>query len=121
MVSAAFLVCLSHGSNDVGNAISPLLVIFATANIHDNFAYLLGSLGIAAGLLLMGKKVMETVGKDIIVLDYLKGYCSQFSTALCICLGSAYGLPLSTTHCMIGTLAGVFLAGKTTWMKKVYY
>ena len=76
MVCAAFLVCLSHGSNDVGNAISPLIVIFNLSDIKDNYAYLLGSSGIAFGLIIMGKKVMDTVGKDIIMLDFLKGFAS---------------------------------------------
>ena len=63
---------------------------------------------------------METVGKDIVVLDYMKGFSSQFATATCIILGSTLGMPLSTTHCMIGALAGIFVAGKTETMKAVY-
>ena len=63
---------------------------------------------------------METVGKDILVLDFMKGFSSQFATAICVCIGSSFGMPLSTTHCMIGALGGVFLAGRTPWMSKVY-
>jgi len=68
----------------------------------------------------MGVRVMETVGKEIVVLDFMKGFSSQFATATCVCLGSSLGLPLSTTHCMIGALAGVYVAGKTSWMKQAY-
>ena len=117
MVLSAFLVCLSHGSNDVGNAISPLLILMKIEGQPDYYSFLLGSTGIALGLLVMGVRVMETVGKEIVVLDFMKGFSSQFSTATCVCLGSSLGLPLSTTHCMIGALAGVYVAGKTPWMK----
>ena len=63
---------------------------------------------------------METVGKEIVVLDFQKGFSAQFATAVCVCLGSSFGLPLSTTHCMIGALGGVFLAGKLNVIKKIY-
>jgi len=86
----------------------------------DYYSFLLGSAGIALGLLVMGVRVMETVGKEIVVLDFMKGFSSQFATATCVCLGSSLGLPLSTTHCMIGALAGVHVAGKTPWMKQAY-
>lgn len=121
MVISAFLVCLSHGSNDVGNAISPLLIIMKQEGFHDNYSFLLGSSGIALGMLVLGKRVMKVVGKDIVVLDFMKGFSSQFSTALCVMLGTTMGLPLSTTHCMIGALTGIFLAGKTSAMKSVYF
>lgn len=76
MIASAFLVCLSHGSNDVGNAISPLLLILQEEGTNDYYSFALGSFGIALGLIFMGKKVMQTVGKDIIVIDFIKGFCS---------------------------------------------
>ena len=112
MVVSAGMVCLSHGSNDVANAISPLLILMNIEGEPPQFSFLLGSAGIALGLLILGKRVMETVGKEIVVLDFMKGFCSQFSTATCVCLGSMLGMPLSTTHCMIGSLAS-----KTDTMK----
>jgi PiT family inorganic phosphate transporter len=74
MIGSAMMVCLSHGANDVANAISPLLVAFNLNYVNKNIAYLLGSLGIALGLLLLGHRVMETVGKKVIKLDYPKGF-----------------------------------------------
>lgn len=64
---------------------------------------------------------MKCIGEDLIHLDYFKGFCSQFATAICVCLGSHLGIPLSTTHCIVGALAGIFLSGKLSAMKKVYY
>ena len=119
-VLSAFLVCMSHGSNDVANAISPLLVLMDQAGQPRYYSFLIGSAGIALGLLLLGKRVMETVGNDIIVLDFQKGFCAQFATATCVCVGSSLGIPLSTTHCMVGSLAGIVLAGKSRYMKQAY-
>ena len=50
----------------------------------------------------------------------MKGFASQFSAAICVCVGSSLGIPLSTTHCIVGALAGVHLATKTENVKKVY-
>ena len=66
MIYSACLVCLAHGSNDVANAISTLMVILRVYTISSNWAYQLGGLGIALGLLFLGFRVMETVGKNVI-------------------------------------------------------
>lgn len=63
---------------------------------------------------------MKTIGGEIIALDYFKGFCSQFATAICVSLGSSLGVTLSTTHCIVGALAGVHLAGKTRFVHHAY-
>jgi PiT family inorganic phosphate transporter len=121
MVMSTFLVCTSHGSNDVGNAISPLIAIMSLEEDTNEYTpFILGSLGIAFGLLLMGQKVMATIGEKVIILDYMKGFAAQFCTAVCVVLGSSLGIPLSTTHCVVGALLGVFLCGKLHTTKMVY-
>jgi len=119
MVLSAGFVCLSHGSNDVANAISPLTELLRDGG-STTPAFIVGSSGIALGLAVMGKSVMETVGKSILILDFYKGYAAQFSTALCICIGSTLGLPLSTTHCMIGSLAGIYFSTSINRVKVCY-
>ncbi len=70
MVFAACLVCLAHGSNDVANSISPLLLVMQVEDKSNLWAYVLGGSGISLGLLILGKNVMQTVGKEVIKLDF---------------------------------------------------
>ena len=74
MLIAAMMVCMGHGSNDVANSISPLLTALEVDGDSIKFAYMLGSAGIALGLLILGYKVMETVGKKVVKLDFAKGF-----------------------------------------------
>ena len=66
MLAAAMMVCLGHGSNDVANSISPFLTTLAVSGDQVSLAYIIGILGIALGLLCLGFKVMETVGKKVV-------------------------------------------------------
>ena len=77
-------------------------------------------MGIALGLLCLGYKVMETVGKKVVKLDFAKGFSAQFATALAINCGTIIGLPLSTTHCMVGALFGLILSQRFEVVKAVY-
>lgn len=120
LVQAACLVCLAHGSNDVANSIAPLLVELNINGKDTSFAYWLGGIGIAIGLLTLGYKVMETVGKKVIKLDFYKGFACQFATANCIIMGSRLGIPLSTTHCCVGALFGLVLCNKLGVIQRVY-
>lgn len=120
MLVAAMMVCLGHGSNDVANAISPFLEVLSQADMNSNIAYLTGSFGIALGLMCLGYKVMETVGKKVVKLDFAKGFSAQFATAMSINLGTVLGLPLSTTHCMVGALFGILIISRLSLIKEVY-
>lgn len=120
LVQAACLVCLAHGSNDVANSIAPLLVELRIVDKNEKFAYWLGGIGISLGLVTLGYRVMETVGKNVIKLDFYKGYSCQFATASCIMAGSYLGIPLSTTHCMVGSLFGIVLCNKMPMVKRAY-
>jgi inorganic phosphate transporter, PiT family len=63
---------------------------------------------------------METVGKKVIKLDFYKGFSAQVATATSVIFGSSLGLPLSTTHCMIGALIGIALTSKLQLIKSTY-
>ena len=76
MIVSSFLVCLGHGSNDVGNTISQLLVVAEVNDKNLDFPFYIGGAGIALGLIVLGYRVMETVGKKVVKLDYAKGFCA---------------------------------------------
>ena len=63
---------------------------------------------------------MQTIVYNVIKLDYQKGYSTQFAAGIAVCIGSIQGTPLSTTHCVIGGLAGVYLTGKLSFMSDIY-
>jgi PiT family inorganic phosphate transporter len=117
VISACF-VAFAHGSNDVGNAIAPLAAI---AYIHRTgsvptsgfsiplWILILGGAGIVAGLAVWGKKVIATIGENIISLQPSSGFCAELATATTILLASRFGLPVSTSHALVGAVVGIGL------------
>ncbi|MEO1341169.1 MAG: inorganic phosphate transporter [Cyanobacteria bacterium J06635_13] len=106
VISACF-VAFAHGSNDVGNAIAPLTAIVFILNtgvVPINsldiplWVLILGGVGIVAGLAVQGKKVIATVGENIISLVPSTGFCAELATASTILIASRIGLPVSTSH-----------------------
>ncbi|MBN2479659.1 MAG: inorganic phosphate transporter [Parachlamydiales bacterium] len=112
------LVAFAHGSNDVANAIGPVAaviqtifsksVIFST-NISPWILFL-GGAGIVAGLATWGWRVVETIGHKITVLTPTRGFSAEFAAATTILLASKFGMPISTTHALVGAVLGVGLA-----------
>jgi len=118
-VCSACFVAFAHGSNDVGNAVAPLVVIaaiYTTQAIPTAGAavplwiMVLGGIGIVAGLAIAGKKVMATVGENIIPLQPSSGFCAELAAATTILLASRWGLPVSTTHALVGGVVGIGLS-----------
>ena len=117
-VLSACFVAFAHGSNDVGNAIAPLaaiVYIFHTNEVPINsleipiWILVLGGLGIVAGLAVQGKNVIATVGENIITLVPSTGFCAEIATATTILLASRIGLPVSTSHALVGSVIGIGL------------
>jgi inorganic phosphate transporter, PiT family len=117
LLSACF-VAFAHGSNDVGNAIAPLAAIAfinstGTVPLDDInipiWILLLGGLGIVTGLAIWGKKVIATIGENIITLQPSSGFCAELATATTILLASRIGLPVSTSHALVGGVVGIGL------------
>jgi PiT family inorganic phosphate transporter len=117
VVSACF-VAFAHGSNDVGNAIAPLAAIVYILNTNtvplDNLTVpywilIVGGLGIVAGLAVQGKNVIGTVGEGIIPLQPSSGFSAEIATATTVLLASSLGLPVSTSHALIGSVVGIGL------------
>lgn len=117
IISACFMA-FAHGANDVANAIGPLsgvINVIRTGQITLNVAVptwilVLGGLGIVVGLATWGWRVIETVGKRITELTPTRGFAAEFAAAVTIVLASRLGLPVSTTHTLVGAVLGVGLA-----------
>ncbi|MDM9384164.1 inorganic phosphate transporter [Chlorogloeopsis sp. ULAP01] len=117
LLSACF-VAFAHGSNDVGNAIAPLAAIAyinATGSVPISgitipiWILILGGVGIVTGLAIWGKKVIATIGESIISLQPSSGFCAELATATTILLASRLGLPVSTSHALVGGVVGIGL------------
>ena len=70
MIVTSFQFCIANGSHNIANAISPLLNVFMLYEIPINYGYLIGAVTMAIGLLSFGARVLETVGKKVIILDF---------------------------------------------------
>ena len=117
ILSAGF-VAFAHGANDVANAIGPLAAVInivktgtvAMETAVPTWVLALGGTGIIIGLATWGWRVIETVGKRITDLTPSRGFSAEFSAAVTIVLASKLGIPISTTHTLVGAVLGVGLA-----------
>ena len=118
MLFTACAMAFAHGSNDVANAIGPLAAIEQLVNIGyitetqqtPVWILLLGSVGIVVGLVMYGHKVIATVGSGITELTPTRGFAATFAAAVTVVMASGTGLPISTTHTLVGAVLGVGLA-----------
>ena len=117
-IMTACAVAFAHGSNDVANAIGPLAAVHsivttgaagAKASVEP-WMLALGGFGIIVGLATWGYRVMETVGKKITELTPSRGFAAELAAATTIVLASRLGIPVSTTHILVGSVLGVGLA-----------
>ncbi len=116
-ITACF-VAFAHGSNDVANSIGPLAAIVNTVQAGEilttvpvpTWVLLLGAVGIVVGLATYGYRVMETIGTKITEITPTRGFAAEFGAASTILVGSKLGIPLSTTHTIVGAVIGVGFA-----------
>ena len=112
------MMAFAHGANDVANAIGPLSAaigilktgLFAVNSPVPTWALALGGVGIVTGLATWGWRVIETIGKKITELTPSRGFCAEFGAATTIILASRLGMPISTTHTLVGAVLGVGFA-----------
>lgn len=119
-ILTACFVAFAHGANDVANAIGPLAAgwdalsngVVAQTSPVPLWVLALGGTGIVIGLATWGWRVIATVGERITELTPSRGFCAEFAAALTILLASVmpFGLPISTTHTLVGAVLGVGLA-----------
>lgn len=116
-ILSACLIAFAHGANDVANAIGPVAAIMQVLKTHSISAHslipswllALGGGGIVIGLATWGWRVIETIGKKITELTPTRGFAAEFGAAITILLASKVGMPISTTHALVGAVLGVGL------------
>jgi PiT family inorganic phosphate transporter len=118
MIVTACSMAFAHGSNDVANAIGPLAAVVSVAQNGEVLAkaavppwiLMLGGAGIVVGLATFGIRVISTVGKKITQLTPSRGFAAELAAATTIVIASGTGIPISTTHTLVGAVLGVGLA-----------
>ncbi|ATX80192.1 inorganic phosphate transporter, PiT family [Mariprofundus aestuarium] len=119
MIFTAIAMAFAHGSNDVANAIGPVAAVVGIVSSAGEIAsksatpvwiLLLGGGGIVFGLATYGHKVIATVGSGISELTPSRGFAATLAAATTVVVASGTGLPISTTHTLVGAVIGVGLA-----------
>ncbi len=118
MVITASGLAFAHGSNDVANAVGPLAAVVSTAKSGmitgkaalDTWILVVGGIGIVIGLATYGRKVIATVGTKITHLTPSRGFAAELGASMTIVVASSTGMPISTTHTLVGAVLGVGLA-----------
>lgn len=119
MVFTACSMAFAHGSNDVANAIGPLAAVvgvvetggvFAQESSVPEWILLLGGVGIVIGLATWGYRVIMTIGRNITHLTPSRGFAAELAAATTVVIASGTGIPVSTTHTLVGAVLGVGLA-----------
>tara|TARA_Y100000590_G_scaffold98485_3_gene112068 strand:+ start:9130 stop:10668 length:1539 start_codon:yes stop_codon:yes gene_type:complete len=117
-----FTSCFSsfaHGSNDVANAVAPLATIFSIYQYNivtettdvPIWILVLGGAGIVLGLATWGYKIIDRIGKELTKVSPSRGFIIELSAAITVIIASRTELPVSTTHCQVGSVVGCGLAG----------
>ncbi|MGM0693691.1 MAG: inorganic phosphate transporter [Pseudomonadota bacterium] len=119
MIFTACAMAFAHGSNDVANAVGPLAAVISVVQTGGEvegaalvpwWVLVLGGGGIVVGLVTYGHKVIATVGTGITELTPSRGFAATLAAAVTVVLASGTGLPISTTHTLVGAVLGVGLA-----------
>lgn len=119
-IITACYVAFAHGANDVANAVGPLAAIYTVAKTKAVVmkvgvpVWLLaaGGAAVGGGLFAFGTRVMQTIGRKITEITPIRGFCAEFGAATTILICSRLGLPVSTTHVLVGSVVGVgFMRG----------
>ncbi|MCC5812792.1 MAG: inorganic phosphate transporter [Ectothiorhodospiraceae bacterium] len=118
MVVTACAMAFAHGSNDVANAIGPVAAVLSAVQTGEvqaqaavpTWVLLLGASGLVAGLLMLGHRVIATVGREITQLTPSRGFTCELAAAGTVVMASGFGIPVSTTHTLVGAVLGVGMA-----------
>ena len=119
MAMTACAMVFAHGSNDVALAMGPLSMIHSLvlhadqpvdATSYPAWIILLGCVGVISGLLMYGRRVIETVGSSITALTPSRAFAATLAAATTVVVATSIGIPVSATQTLVGAVLGVGLA-----------
>lgn len=119
MAMTACAMVFAHGSNDVALAVGPLSLVYSLvlhsdqpvgATNYPSWIILLGCVGVVIGLLMYGRKVIETVGSSITALTPSRAFAATLAAATTVVIATSLGIPVSATQTLVGAVLGVGLA-----------
>jgi inorganic phosphate transporter, PiT family len=119
MAMTACAMAFAHGSNDVALAVGPLTIVYSLvmnanqvfdANNYPAWIILFGCIGVISGLLMYGRKVIETVGSAITALTPSRAFAATLAAATTVVVATSTGIPVSATQTLVGAVLGVGLA-----------
>ena len=116
-----FTSCFSsfaHGSNDVANAVAPLATIYSiytldrveSTAVVPVWILLIGGVGIVFGLATWGYKIIDKIGRELTKVSPSRGFIIELAAAITVIIASRTELPVSTTHCQVGSVVGCGLS-----------
>ena len=112
----------SHGSNDIANAIGPfaaILEVLRTGEVGSEaavptIAMITFGIALVAGLWFIGKEVIQTVGYHLTEMHPASGFSAELAAAAVVMIASLSGLPVSSTHILIGAVLGIGMVNRET-------
>lgn len=118
MAMTACAMVFAHGSNDVALAVGPLSIVYSLvmeahqpiSSNYPSWIILLGCIGVVSGLLMYGRKVIETVGSSITALTPSRAFAATLAAATTVVVATSIGIPVSATQTLVGSVLGVGLA-----------
>ncbi len=107
---SAASICFARGVNDTPK----LAALLMTAQAFDaQGASLVIAATMAAGGLMFSRRVARTMSQRMVKMNQTQGLAANLISAALILFASKLGMPVSTTHVAVGSIAGVGVGGRS--------
>jgi PiT family inorganic phosphate transporter len=106
IIASGCYVAYTWGANDVANSVG---VMVGAGILSPSASVMLGGLAIVLGIVTWGYKVIETIGTEITNLLPIMAFSAQLASAINVHLYTIFGIPVSTSHSIVGAIFGVGL------------